>query len=79
MSTKLPLLSLNNYQKNPPQLAGFIGLAAGRDVNLSTATESDYHYQEETKTKSGFLSKKTTHTIEEDSATREAGVSIPTN
>jgi filamentous hemagglutinin len=52
---------------------GDIGIAAGRDVNLSTATESDYHYKEEKKTKSGFLSKKTTHTIEEDSATREAG------
>ncbi|MGU3525354.1 hemagglutinin repeat-containing protein [Enterobacteriaceae bacterium C23F] len=53
--------------------SGDIGVAAGRDVNLSTATESDYHYKEETKTKKGFLSKKTTHTIEEDSATREAG------
>ncbi|EEP5105013.1 filamentous hemagglutinin N-terminal domain-containing protein [Salmonella enterica] len=53
--------------------SGDIGVAAGRDVNLTTATESDYHYKEETKTKKGFLSKKTTHTIEEDSATREAG------
>ncbi|MEX0526216.1 hemagglutinin repeat-containing protein [Raoultella terrigena] len=53
--------------------SGDIGVAAGRDVNLTTATESDYHYKEETKTKKGFLSKKTTHTIAEDSATREAG------
>lgn len=53
--------------------SGDIGVAAGRDVNLTTATESNYHYKEETKTKKGFLSKKTTHTIEEDSATREAG------
>ncbi|EBD4898341.1 Contact-dependent inhibitor A, partial [Salmonella enterica] len=52
---------------------GDIGVAAGRDVNLTTATESDYHFREETKTKKGFLSRKTTHTIEEDSATREAG------
>lgn len=52
---------------------GDIGVAAGRDVNLTTATESDYHFKEETKTKKGFLSKKTTHTIEEDSATREKG------
>ncbi|MEW7313272.1 hemagglutinin repeat-containing protein [Buttiauxella gaviniae] len=52
---------------------GDIGIAAGRDINLSTATESDYHFKEETKTKSGFLNKTTTHTIEEDSATREAG------
>ncbi len=52
---------------------GDIGVAAGRDVNLDTATESDYHYKEQTKTKKGFLSKKTTHTIEENSATRESG------
>ena len=53
--------------------SGDIGVAAGHDINLTTATESDYHYKEETKTKKGFLSKKTTHTIAEDSATREAG------
>ncbi|HEG1709181.1 TPA: contact-dependent inhibition effector 16S rRNA endonuclease [Enterobacter cloacae] len=52
---------------------GDIGVAAGRDINLTTATESDYRYREQTKTSSGFLSKKTTHTIEEDSATREKG------
>ena len=52
---------------------GDIGVTAGRDVNFTTATESDYRYQETTKTKKGFLSKKTTHTIEEDSATREKG------
>ncbi|WP_260466945.1 hemagglutinin repeat-containing protein [Enterobacter cloacae] len=52
---------------------GDIGVAAGRDVNLTTATESDYRYREQNKTSSGFLSKKTTHTIEEDSATREKG------
>ncbi|HFQ9140657.1 TPA: hemagglutinin repeat-containing protein [Enterobacter cancerogenus] len=52
---------------------GDIGVAAGRDVILTTVTESDYHYKEQTKTKKGFLSKKTTHTIEEDSATREKG------
>lgn len=52
---------------------GDIGVAAGRDVSLNTATESDYHYKEQTKTKKGFLSKKTTHTIEENSATRESG------
>lgn len=53
--------------------SGDIGMGAGRDINLSSATESDYHFKEETKTKSGFLNKTTTHTIEEDSATREAG------
>jgi filamentous hemagglutinin len=38
---------------------GDIALSAGRDVNLTTATESDYHYLEKTKKKKGFLSKKT--------------------
>jgi len=52
---------------------GDIGVLAGRDVNLTTATESDYHYKEETKTKKGFLKKTTTHTISEQSATRESG------
>lgn len=56
-----------------------IGVTAGRDVNLTTSTESDYHYQETTKTKKGFLSKKTTHTIEEDSATREKGALLSGN
>ncbi|ELY3761924.1 hemagglutinin repeat-containing protein, partial [Cronobacter universalis] len=52
---------------------GDIGVMAGRDINLATATESDYHYKEETKTKKGFLKKTTTHTVSEQSATREAG------
>ncbi|WNJ81569.1 hemagglutinin repeat-containing protein [Cedecea neteri] len=52
---------------------GDIGVGAGHDINLLTATESDYHYDEQTKTKKGFLSKKTTHTINETSSTREAG------
>ncbi|HAT6804013.1 TPA: Contact-dependent inhibitor A, partial [Citrobacter freundii] len=52
---------------------GDIGLKAGRDVVLTTATESDYHYKEEKKKSGGFLSKKTTHTISEDSQTREKG------
>lgn len=53
--------------------SGDIGIGAGRDINLETATESDYHFKEETKTKKGFMKKTTTHTMEEDSATREAG------
>ncbi|ELY5940154.1 hemagglutinin repeat-containing protein [Cronobacter malonaticus] len=52
---------------------GDIGVTAGRDINLATATESDYHYKEETKTKKGFLKKTTTYTVSEQSATREAG------
>ncbi|MEN4804743.1 hemagglutinin repeat-containing protein [Pantoea agglomerans] len=53
--------------------SGNIAVGAGRDINLTTATESDYAYKEETKTKKGLLSKKTTHTISEDSDTRENG------
>ncbi|MEN4547977.1 hemagglutinin repeat-containing protein [Pantoea agglomerans] len=53
--------------------SGNIAVGAGRDISLTTATESDYAYKEETKTKKGFLSKKTTHTISEDSDTRENG------
>ncbi|EEZ1611607.1 hemagglutinin repeat-containing protein [Escherichia coli] len=52
---------------------GNISVNAGRDVALTTATESDYHYLETKKKSGGFLSKKTTHTISEDSAFREAG------
>ncbi|EGF4757053.1 filamentous hemagglutinin N-terminal domain-containing protein [Escherichia coli] len=52
---------------------GNISVNAGRDVALTTATESDYHYLETKKKSGGFLSKKTTRTISEDSASREAG------
>ena len=50
-----------------------LALQAGHDVNITTATESDYAYREETKTKKGLFSKKTTHTISEESATAEKG------
>ncbi|UCB33447.1 hemagluttinin repeat protein (plasmid) [Duffyella gerundensis] len=59
--------------------SGDIAVGAGRDINLTTATDSDYAYREETKTKKGFLSKKTTHTIREDSATRENGTLLSGN
>ncbi|MDN2291394.1 contact-dependent inhibition toxin CdiA, partial [Escherichia coli] len=39
---------------------GNISVNAGRDVALTTATESDYHYLETKKKSGGFLSKKTT-------------------
>ena len=52
---------------------GNISVNAGRDVALTTATESDYHYLETKKKAEVFSSKKTTRTISEDSATREAG------
>ncbi|QGY33109.1 hemagglutinin repeat-containing protein [Pantoea cypripedii] len=50
---------------------GDLALNAGRDVNITTATESDYSYDEVTKTKKSLFSKKTTHTIAEDSSTTE--------
>ncbi|NTY88836.1 hypothetical protein FCH33_18855 [Serratia fonticola] len=40
---------------------------------LNSATESGYSFFEETKTKKGFLSKTTTHTVREDYATQEKG------
>ena len=46
---------------------------AGHDVNITSSTESDYAYKEETKTKKGLFSKKTTHTISEESSTVEKG------
>ncbi|EOK9202832.1 hemagglutinin repeat-containing protein, partial [Escherichia coli] len=58
---------------------GNISVNAGRDVALTTATESDYHYLETKKKSGGFLSKKTTHTISEDSASREAGALLSGN
>ncbi|OWS74103.1 hypothetical protein CBW22_17150 [Pantoea sp. VS1] len=56
-----------------------IAARAGHDINLTTATESDYNYREETKTKKGLFSKKTTHTIQEDSATHEKGTLLSGN
>ncbi|HEY3589483.1 MAG TPA: hemagglutinin repeat-containing protein, partial [Buttiauxella sp.] len=53
--------------------SGDIGVAAGHDINLTTATESDYAYREETRTHKGLFSKTTTHTIKEDASTREQG------
>ena len=46
--------------RHPVTATGNISVNAGRDVALTTATESDYHYLE-TKKSGGFLSKKTTH------------------
>ncbi|WP_342755385.1 hemagglutinin repeat-containing protein [Pantoea sp. MBD-2R] len=50
-----------------------LAVSAGRDINLTTATESDYRYKEETKTKKSFLKKTTTHTVKESSDTAEKG------
>lgn len=56
-----------------------LALQAGRDVNITTETESDYAYREETKTKKGFLKKTTTHTIQENSDTREKASQLSGN
>ncbi|KJV46755.1 hypothetical protein VH86_19285, partial [Pantoea sp. BL1] len=53
-----------------------LALQAGHDVNITTATESDYAYKEETKTSKGLFSKKTTHTVSEDSSTTEKASSL---
>ncbi|MGJ0479529.1 hemagglutinin repeat-containing protein [Pantoea agglomerans] len=50
---------------------GDLAVQAGRDVAITTATESDYHYDEDTKVKKKLFSKKTTHTVHENSATTE--------
>ena len=47
-----------------------IAAQAGHDINLTTATESDYNYREETKTKRS-AQQEDHHTIQEDSATHE--------
>ncbi|KEY58940.1 hemagglutinin repeat-containing protein [Serratia sp. DD3] len=62
-----------NSQAAQVNSQGDIGVVAGRDINLDTATESDYHFFEETKTKKGALSKTTTHSVQEDYATQEKG------
>ncbi|MDW5502706.1 hemagglutinin repeat-containing protein [Pseudomonas lundensis] len=55
------------------QASGDVSVSAGRDIALNSATESDYSFFEETKVKKGLMSKTTTHTVEEDYATREKG------
>ncbi|MFF6011244.1 hemagglutinin repeat-containing protein [Rahnella sp. R3(2024)] len=53
------------------QATGDLALNAGRDVNITTAQESQYSYDEKTKTKKHLFSKTTTHTVAEDYATTE--------
>ncbi|KFB98694.1 putative heme utilization/adhesion exoprotein [Trabulsiella guamensis ATCC 49490] len=55
---------------------GNTAVVAGRDITLTTATESDYEYREKKKTSGGMFSKKTTHTIHEESHTREKGTQL---
>ncbi|PKE27844.1 filamentous hemagglutinin [Rahnella sp. AA] len=53
------------------EATGDLALNAGRDVNITTAQESQYSYDEKTKTKKHLFSKTTTHTVAEDYATTE--------
>ena len=55
---------------------GDTAVAAGRDITLTTTTESDYEYLEKKKTSGGMFSKKTTHTVHEESHTREKGTQL---
>ncbi|MGU7768981.1 two-partner secretion domain-containing protein [Burkholderia sp. MR1-5-21] len=58
---------------------GAIGVSAGRDVNLSageqSASANDEHYRKE----SGFLSSKSTHTIDSSSYTNAVGTTLSGN
>lgn len=58
---------------------GDLAIQAGRDVAITTATESDYHYDEDTKVKKKLFSKKTTHTVHENSATTEQSSALSGN
>lgn len=53
------------------QATGDLALNAGRDVNITTAQESEYSYDEKTKTKKHLFSSTTTHTVKEDYSTTE--------
>ncbi|GME30519.1 MULTISPECIES: hemagglutinin repeat-containing protein [unclassified Pantoea] len=58
---------------------GDLAVQAGRDVAITTATESDYHYDEDTKVKKKLFSKKTIHTVHENSATTEQSSALSGN
>ncbi|WP_145599483.1 hemagglutinin repeat-containing protein [Yersinia alsatica] len=62
-----------NLQATQAQTSGDIALKAGHDINVTTATESDYSFFEETTVKKKRLSKTTTHVVSEDYATQEQG------
>nr|WP_246593549.1 hemagglutinin repeat-containing protein [Photorhabdus akhurstii] len=52
---------------------GALALRAKKDITLNSATERDYQFSEERSEKKGFLSKSSSHTVQEDSVTREKG------
>ncbi|WP_432368729.1 hemagglutinin repeat-containing protein [Pantoea allii] len=52
---------------------GAIALQAKNDVTLNSATERESEYLDERSQKKGFLSKKSSHTVQDDRVTREKG------
>ncbi|PQQ24549.1 filamentous hemagglutinin [Photorhabdus luminescens] len=52
---------------------GALALRAKKDITLNSTTERDYQFSEERSEKKGFLSKSSSHTVQEDSVTREKG------
>lgn len=68
-----------NLQAANISAEGDLSLQAGRDIAVNTATESDYHFFEEKKTKKRLVSKTTIHNVEEDFTTTEKGSALAGN
>ncbi|PWV62910.1 filamentous hemagglutinin [Pantoea ananatis] len=58
---------------------GAIALQAKHDITLNSATERESRYLDERSEKKGFLSKKSSHTVQDDRVTREKGTLISGN
>ncbi|WP_323176063.1 hemagglutinin repeat-containing protein [Pantoea ananatis] len=58
---------------------GEIALQAKHDITLNSATERESRYLDERSEKKGFLSKKSSHTVQDDRVTREKGTLISGN
>jgi filamentous hemagglutinin len=61
------------FEGTQAQVSGDLVVNADRNIVVDSVAESDYSFFEETKVKKGFMSKTTTHTVEEDYATHEKG------
>ena len=58
---------------------GAIAMQAKHDITLNSATERESRYLDERSQKKGFLSKKSSHTVQDDRVTREKGTLISGN
>ncbi|WP_275623640.1 hemagglutinin repeat-containing protein [Pantoea ananatis] len=58
---------------------GAIALQAKHEITLNSATERESRYLDESSQKKGFLSKKSSHTVQDDRVTREKGTLISGN